>query len=467
MIVEMKDREINTPKIEKEKLGFFAQAKKEMKAYKRIKTEFKVEQKDKFEKEKHINASDVIRKSDKFNESSLRKKDKVNRVRRNKKKQTFFAQVKKEMQAYKRIKKEFQVEQKNKLEEGNYIKTSGTIRGNVETYGSSFRKKDKVIRVRRNKKKQIFFAQAKKEMQAYSRIKNEAKSFDRKMKEAEKAIKIIVDEETKNAEKEFGLDKKTQKKLNRKIKEAEKTIKIIVDEETRKSEKVFDINKQDKKIKETEKSIRIIADEKNRKKRFSRITEPNKKRNIFNRLGNIINLNQHEYDIYKDYINDYKKGKILKEDLELEWEEIQDYEDAKSDVKLRNAWRAFKLALVGAGLAATVHFGGKVLKSAYEWGYNFTTGFWDETKKDLKEQREEYEFKYGDTFPNGEKKKELMEEEYEQLNSVKQKNSTYISSIDAELTQDQDGNITVTLPNNVGEMPENITHEEDTKDLER
>ena len=280
--------------------------------------------------------------------------------------------------------------------------------------------------------------------------------------EAEKAQK-----EKRQLEKEaLQEEKKKVAEQVRQKKAEDKKVKAETNRQQR--EKKTEERRFNRKFKKTDKAVRKMVNKeaKKAKKQAKRITEP-KKRNIFNRLGNIINLNQHEYDIYKQDIKDYKKGRLSEEHIKLEWEEIQDYEDAKSDIKLRAAWGTFKLALAGLGLFAAVNFGGQLLKAAYDWGYGFTDGFWDDTKKNIEENREQYELFHGEYLPNGEKKRQLTAEEYEQLTPEQKKYISYIPSIGAELTEDDDGNITVTLPDNTNKMTADATREEDTKDLER
>lgn len=348
------------------------------------------------------------------------------------------------------------------------------------------------------KEKKGFFAQARKEMQALKRIEAEVKAeqealkskiepeevlpkknvspketiADKYEKAAEEARKRVEAEKAQKEKRQ--LEKEALKEEKKKVAEQARQKKaedkkVKVESNRQQREKKAEERRFNRKFKKTDKAVRKMAkkEAKQAKKQAKRITEP-KKRNIFNRLGNIINLNQHEYDIYKEDIKAYKKGKLSEEHIKLEWEEIQDYEDAKSDIKLRAAWGAFKLALAGLGLAAAVNFGGQLLKSTYDWGYGLTEGFWDDTKRNIEENREQYELFHGEYLPNGEKKRQLTAEEYEQLTPEQKKYISYIPSIDAELAEDEDGNITVTFPDNTNKkMTADATQEEDTKDLER
>ena len=139
-------------------------------------------------------------------------------------------------------------------------------------------------------------------------------------------------------------------------------------ERQREKQRVAEEKKTSKKAREIQRSLNktIKADErkaaKERKKREEyerkhprRLTPP-KKRNIFSRFHHMrkyIKGNPDYLDI-EDDIQDYKDGLISKKVIENEWEDVQEYEDARDDVKLRRGWTAFKVALAGIALAGSL-----------------------------------------------------------------------------------------------------------------
>lgn len=301
--------------------------------------------------------------------------------------------------------------------------------------------KPKVIREipKELKERKVFVTQSRKELQPLERgelkIENESRVLEsdsrtRKISISSKESDTNQEKVTEHTRREKKLE---ERKFNRQFKDADMPVREIAKKESNKNSK-----------------------------QYKRITPP-KERGFWERLANIIYLNEHEYDIYKEDIEDYKKGKISKEDIELVWEEIQEYEDAKSDIKLRTAWRNFKLALVGIGLTAFVGFG----KQVVDYSLDFANSFWDDTKKALEEHRETYELINGDYFPNGEKKRKLTLEEYEQLTEEQRKHIMYVPSINAELVEEEDGSMTVFLPEESGKKTADATQDNSTKDLER
>lgn len=101
----------------------------------------------------------------------------------------------------------------------------------------------------------------------------------------------------------------------------------------------------------------------------TRYTEP-KKRNLLTRI-----ILQHALDkgLYEDIEEDY--GFISEKEIEMSknakkrserrfYKEVQEYEDAKDDVRLRKGWKAFKIGLAASLLAGSLalagHIGGEI-----------------------------------------------------------------------------------------------------------
>lgn len=143
------------------------------------------------------------------------------------------------------------------------------------------------------------------------------------------------------------------------VDEKEKTIKRKKEAiEQKKQERI-----KQKRIVDISKSIRENVS------RATRYTEP-KKRNLLTRI-----ILQHALDkgLYEDIEEDY--GFISEKEIEMSknakkrserrfYKEVQEYEDAKDDVRLRKGWKAFKIGLAASLLAGSLalagHIGGEI-----------------------------------------------------------------------------------------------------------
>lgn len=159
------------------------------------------------------------------------------------------------------------------------------------------------------------------------------------------------------------LDKKTQREQ---ADESKRRLKLSKKESKQKYDKDKRVYK---KVKVIEKSVKAedkqIAKEKEQQERMNKILNkqqgskrltPSKKRNIFVRFHHMrkyINSDL-EYEAIEEDLQDYKKGKLSDEYIESEWEDIQEYEDARDDVKLRRGWTVFKVTLAGIALAGSL-----------------------------------------------------------------------------------------------------------------
>ncbi len=139
---------------------------------------------------------------------------------------------------------------------------------------------------------------------------------------------------------------KYEKQL-RKVEVKEQKRSLMLSKKAVKSE-----DKQIGKEKEQQERMNRIL---NRQQGIKRLTPP-KKRNIFVRFHHMrkyINSDL-EYEAIEEDLQDYKKGKLSDEYIESEWEDIQEYEDARDDVKLRRGWTVFKVTLAGIALAGSL-----------------------------------------------------------------------------------------------------------------
>ncbi len=109
-----------------------------------------------------------------------------------------------------------------------------------------------------------------------------------------------------------------------------------------------------------------------------------------------------------------KVQKYRRKEPEKSWKKVKKCEEPKKEIDKQLADK-IRISLAIIGLASAIGFTGVACKKIYDWGYNYSTHFWDETKERMEKQREEKEILYGDTFPNGEKKRKLTHEEWENL----------------------------------------------------
>lgn len=190
---------------------------------------------------------------------------------------------------------------------------------------------------KREKRRYVTDAEYIKERRKDGIITLTPKQMARKQQKAEKK-QLDVERAKQEAEEKRveKIAKQISKSVSKKIKEEDKEIKKQRKITAREA-------KADAKLKEKQKE-----DESKR-----RITPP-KKRNIFSRFHNMLKYNRGDFDFEEEDVLAYKNGELSIEDLEDEWKEIQKYEDAKDDVKLRRGWNAFKVTLAGLALAGSI-----------------------------------------------------------------------------------------------------------------
>lgn len=163
--------------------------------------------------------------------------------------------------------------------------------------------------------------------------------------------------------------KKQQEKASNSVKKDKKKLKI-------KKPEIKKNTAEKKEQKEEKKKQRRIAKiskqiEKNLAHQ-TRYTEP-KKRNLLSRIILQTNLARGDYDYIKDEYNTFSQREIdesknaAKRSDRWLYKEVQAYEDAKEDVKVRKGWTAFKIGLATAMLAGSLalanHVGNEVKRT--------------------------------------------------------------------------------------------------------
>lgn len=172
--------------------------------------------------------------------------------------------------------------------------------------------------------------------------KAEIKEQKRKIKLAKKEYKYQIQSDKKKQEQQSKQEADREKRIYKASKTIEHSVKKT-------------IKAEDKKLAKEKQQQERLNKKINKGKGEKRLTPP-KKRNFFVRFHNMRKYINDDFDyaVIEEDLEDYKNGKLSEEDIESEWEEIQEYEDARDDVKLRRGWTAFKLTLAGLALAGSL-----------------------------------------------------------------------------------------------------------------
>lgn len=196
----------------------------------------------------------------------------------------------------------------------------------------------KRLKVMTNYQKQLKKVEAKEEKRKLKLAKQTHKYQDKLDKRDKKKQLQEEKRNLKLAKKEEKQEASRQKKTYKKVKKAEK--KAIKKDKGLEREKV-----------QLDRMNKILSGQEGKK----RLTTP-KKRNIFTRLHHMrkyVNSDM-KYEVIAEDIKDYKAGKLSEEYMESQWDDIQEYEDAKADIVLKSGWIAFKTALAGVALAGSI-----------------------------------------------------------------------------------------------------------------
>ncbi len=106
---------------------------------------------------------------------------------------------------------------------------------------------------------------------------------------------------------------------------------------------------------------------------------------------------------------EYKRANTTKQK-----KKVKSYSRPKKKVD-ELALKRVRSSLAIIGLVSTIGVASVAYKVADDYVKKLTEGFWDDTKERIEKLREEKELLYGDTFPNGEKKRKLTHKEWEEL----------------------------------------------------
>lgn len=163
--------------------------------------------------------------------------------------------------------------------------------------------------------------------------------------------KQMAKKQQREARRKLAAEKAKEREEEKRVEKIAKQISKSVSKTIKKEEK--EIRKQ-RKITAREAKAEAKLKEKQEDSELKRRITPPKKRNIFSRFSNMIRYNRGDFEFEEEDVLAYKNGELSIEDLEDEWKEIQRYEDAKDDVKLRKGWNAFKITLAGLALAGSL-----------------------------------------------------------------------------------------------------------------